>query len=86
VIPELPVRRVAPRRRPPRVRRPSSTQSSTRPKRTTVIQKLAVGIVDLVLILAIFHPAIVRSIFTSMPMTITELTATLTTATSGGAA
>ena len=84
MIPELPVRRVAPRRRPTRVRRPSSTQSSTRPKRTTVIQKLAVGIVDLVLIVAMFHPGIERSIFTSMPMTITDLTATVTT--SGGGA
>jgi len=86
VIPELPVRRVAPRRQAPRVRRPASSYSSTRPKRATVVQLALVGIVDLVLIVAMFHPAIVRSIFTSMPMTITVLSATLTTATSWGGA
>jgi hypothetical protein len=59
-------------------------QSTTRAKRTTVVQLVAVGIVDLVLIVAMFHPAIVRSIFTSMPMTITGLTAKVTTATSWG--
>jgi hypothetical protein len=51
-----------------------------------VVELVVVGIVDLVLIVAIFHPAIVRSIFTSMPMTITLLTPTLTTATSWGGA
>jgi len=51
-----------------------------------VVQLALVGIVDLVLIVAMFHPAIVRSIFTSMPMTITVLSATLTTATSWGGA
>jgi hypothetical protein len=51
-----------------------------------VVELVAVGIVDLVLILAICHPGIVRSIFTSLPMTITEPTATLTTATSWGGA
>jgi hypothetical protein len=51
-----------------------------------VVELVAVGIVDLVLILAICHPGNVRSIFTSLPMTITELSATLTTATSGGGA
>ncbi len=85
MIPELPVRRVA-RRGFPRVRRPASTQSTTRPKRTTVVKLMAVGIVDLVLIVAMFHPGIVRNIFTSMPMTITELSATVTTATSWGGA
>jgi len=84
VIPELPVRRVAPQRRAPRVRRPASSRSSTRVKRSTVVEMVAVGIVDLVLIVAMFHPAIVRSIFTSMPMTITQLTPTLRTATSWG--
>jgi hypothetical protein len=82
VIPELPVRRVAPQRRSPRVRRPASTQSSTRMKRSTVVQLAFAVIVDLVLIVAIFHPGIVRSIFTSMPMTVTELSAVVTTATS----
>jgi hypothetical protein len=51
-----------------------------------VVQLVVVGIVDLVLILAIFHPGIVRSIFTSLPMTITVLSATVTTATSWGGA
>jgi len=86
VIPELPVRRVAPQRRATRVHHPASTQSTTRPKRTTVMELVAVGIADLVLILAMFHPGIVRSIFTSMPMTITELSAAVTTATSWGGA
>ena len=86
MIPELPIRRVAPQRRAPRIRRPASTQSTTRPKCKTVVELVAVGIVDLVLILAIFHPAFVRSIFTSMPMTVTELSATVTTATSWGGA
>ena len=85
MIPELPVRRVA-RRGFPRVRHSASRQSTTRAKRTTVVELVAVGIVDLVLILAIFHPAFVRSIFTSMPMTIPVPTATLTTATSWGGA
>jgi hypothetical protein len=49
-------------------------------KRKTVVELVAVCIVDLVLIVALFHPGIVRSIFTSMPMTIPVLTATLTTA------
>ena len=86
MIPELPVRRVAPQRRSPRVRHPASTQSSTRMKRSTVVELVVVGIVDLVLILAIFHPGILRNIFTSMPMTIPVLTATLTTATNWGGA
>jgi hypothetical protein len=47
-----------------------------------VVELVAVGIVDLVLIVAMFHPGIVRSIFTSMPMSITVLTPTLTRATS----
>lgn len=81
MIPELPVRRVA-RRGAPRVRRPTSSQSSTRAKRTTVVQLAFVGIVDVVLIVAMFHPGIIRSIFTSLSMTITVLTPTLTTATS----
>jgi len=51
-----------------------------------VVQLAFVGIVDLVLIVAMFHPAIVRSFFTSMPMTVTVPTTTLTTATSGGGA
>jgi hypothetical protein len=85
VIPELPVRRVA-RRGLSRVRRSASTQSSTRAKRTTVVQLAFVGIVDLALIVAMFHPGIVRSIFTSMPMTITVLSATVTMATSWGGA
>jgi hypothetical protein len=51
-----------------------------------VVELVAVGIVDLVLIVAMFHPGIVRSIFTSMPMTVTELSATVTTATSWGGA
>ena len=80
MIPELPVRRVAPQRRAPRVRRVASPYSSTRTKRKAVMELVAVCIVDLVLIVAIFHPAIVRNIFTSMPMTIPVLTATLTTA------
>ena len=82
MIPELPVRRDAPQRRYARVRHSASRQSTIRPKRTTVVELVAVGIVDLVLIVAIFHPGIVRSIFTSMPMTVTELSATHTTATS----
>jgi len=86
MIPELPVRRVAPRRRAKRVHSAASSYSSATPKRTMVVQLAFVGVVDLVLILAIFHPGIVRSIFTSMPMTITELTATVTTVTSGGGA
>jgi hypothetical protein len=86
VIPELPVRRVAPQRRAPRVRNSASTHSPTRPKRTTAVQLALVGIVDLVLIVAMFHPAIVCSIFTSMPMTITVLSATATTAPSWGGA
>ena len=85
MIPELPVRRVA-RRGAPRVRHPASTQSSTSPKRTTVVQLAFVGIVDLVLIVAMFHPGIVRSIFTSLSMTVTQLSATVTTATSWGGA
>jgi len=86
VIPELPTRRVAPRRRTPRVRRPASWYSSRRPKRTTVVQLVVVGTIDLVLIVAMFHPGIVRSIVTSMPMTATELTAPISTVTSWGAA
>jgi hypothetical protein len=86
VIPELPVRRVAPQRRTPRVRHPASSYSSTRQMRNTVVQLVVVGIVDLVLIVAMFHPGIVRSIFTSLSMTITVLTPTLTTATSWGGA
>jgi hypothetical protein len=54
--------------------------------RKIVVELVAVGIVDLVLILAIFHPGIMRSIFTSMPMTVTELSATVTTATTWGGA
>ena len=81
MIPELPVRRVA-RRGARQPRRPASTQSTTRPKRTTVVELVAVGIVDLVLIVAMFHPGIVRSIFTSLSMTITVFT----TATSWGGA
>ena len=81
MIPELPVRLVA-RRGVPRVRRSASSYSSTRPKRTTVVQLVFVGIVDLVLIVAMFHPGIVRSIFTSLSMTITVFT----TATSWGGA
>ena len=86
MIPELPVRRVSPRRRAKRIRRPASSFWSTRPKRATVVQLAFVGIVDLVLIVAMFHPAIVRSIFTSMPMTITVPTAMLTPATGWGGA
>ena len=86
MIPELPLRRFAPQRGAPRVSRPASSYSSTRPTRTTVVQLAFVGLVDLVLIVAMFHPAIVRSIFTAMPMTITVITATLTTATSWGGA
>ena len=86
MIPELPVRRVAPRRRAPRVHSAASSESSTRAKRTTVVQLAFVGIVDLVLIVAMFHPGIVRSIFTSMPMTNTVRSATLTTAMSWGGA
>jgi hypothetical protein len=86
VIPDLPVRRVAPQRRAPRVRHPASTQSSTRPMRKTAVEVVAVGIVDLVLMVALFHPGIVRSIFTSLPMTVAELSATVTTATSWGGA
>jgi hypothetical protein len=85
VIPELPVRRVA-RRGGARVHRLASTQSTTRLKRKTVVELVAVCIVDLVLIVAMFHPGIVRSIFTSLPMTITVLSATVTTATSWGGA
>jgi hypothetical protein len=51
-----------------------------------VVQLALVGIIDLVLIVAMFHPAIVCSIFTSMPMTITVLSATATTAPSWGGA
>ena len=86
MIPELPVRRFAPQRRAKRVRRPASSSASTRAKRSTVVQLAFVGIVDLVLIVAMFHPGIVRSIFTSMPMAATVRTATVTTATSGGGA
>ena len=86
MIPELPVRHFAPKRRAPRVPRPAASSSSTRPKRTTVVQLAFVGVVDLVLIVAMFHPGIVRSIFTSMPMTNTVLSATATTATSWGGA
>ena len=86
MIPELPVRRFASRCRASRVRHSASSESSTRAKRTTVIQLAFVGIVDLVLIVAMFHPGIVRSIFTSMPMTATVRTATFTTATSWGGA
>ncbi len=86
MIPELPVRRVTPQRGASRVRRPPSTQSSTRAKRATVVQLAFVGLVDLVLIVAMFHPGIVRGIFTSMPMPITVLTATVATATSWGGA
>jgi hypothetical protein len=39
-------------------------QSLTAAKRKTVVEVVAVGIVDLVLIVAMFHPAFVRSIFT----------------------
>jgi len=49
-----------------------------------VVRLVVVGTIDLVLIVAMFHPGIERSIFTSMPMTITDLTATVTT--SGGGA
>jgi hypothetical protein len=51
-----------------------------------VVELVAVGIVDLILILAMFHPGIVRNIFTSMPMTMTVLTPTLTMATNWGGA
>ena len=54
--------------------------------RKTVVELVAVGIVDLILIVAMFHPGIVRSIFMSMPVTITVLSATVTTATSWGGA
>ena len=54
--------------------------------RKTAVEVVAVGIVDLVLMVALFHPGIVRSIFTSLPMTVTELSATATTATSWGGA
>ena len=54
--------------------------------RKTAVEVVAVGIVDRVLIVAMFHPGIVRSIFTSLPMTITVLSATVTTATSWGGA
>ena len=84
MIPELPVRRVAPRRRAKRVHSAASSYSSTRPKRATVVRLVVVGTIDLFLIVAMFHPGIERSIFTSMPMTITDLTATVTT--SGGGA
>jgi len=50
-----------------------------------VVQLAFVGIVDLVLIVAIFHPAIVRSIFTSMPMTINVPTAMISATSWGGA-
>ena len=80
MIPELPVRRVA-RRGAPRLRRLASSYSSTRTNRKTVVELVAVCIVDLILIVALFHPGIVRSIFTSMQMTIPVLTAT-----SGGGA
>jgi hypothetical protein len=50
------------------------------------VELVVVGIVDLVLILAMFNPGIVQSIFTSMPMTVTELSATVTMATSWGGA
>ena len=86
MIPELPVRRFAPKRRAPRVHSAASTQSSTRAKRATVVQLAFVGLVDLVLIVAMFHPGIVRGIFTSMPMTNTVRSATLTMATSWGGA
>ena len=86
MIPELPVRRVTPQRRSPRVRHPASSCLSTRAKRKTVVELVAVGIVDLVLIVAMFHSGIVRSIFTSLSMTITVLTPTLTTVTSWGGA
>ena len=86
MIPDLPVRRVAPQRGAPWVRRAAYSYSSTRPKRTTVVELVVVGIVDLVLILAMFNPGIVQSIFTSMPMTVTELSATVTMATSWGGA
>jgi hypothetical protein len=46
-----------------------------------VVELVAVCIVDLILIVALFYPGIVRSIFTSMQMTIPVLTAT-----SGGGA
>jgi len=51
-----------------------------------VVELVAVGIVDLVLILAMFHPAITRSFFASMPMTAKLLAKTISTATSGGGA
>jgi len=51
-----------------------------------VVQLAFVGLVDLVLIVAMFHPGIVRGIFTSMPMTNTVRSATLTMATSWGGA
>jgi hypothetical protein len=51
-----------------------------------VVQLVAVGVIDLVLIVAMFHPAIVCSFFASLPMTATVPTATVTTATSGGGA
>jgi hypothetical protein len=51
-----------------------------------VVELVAVGVIDLVLILAMFHPALTRSVFASMPMTATVLTATISTATSGGGA
>ena len=68
------------------MRHAASFRSTTRPKRTTVVELVLVGIVDLVLIVAMFHPGIVRSVFTSLSMTITVLTPTLTTATSWGGA
>ena len=86
MIPELPVRRFAPQRGAPRVRRPASSYSSKRRGRTAVVQLVAVGTIDLVLIVEMFHPATVRGIFTSMPMTITDLTATISSVTSWGAA
>jgi hypothetical protein len=51
-----------------------------------VVELVAVGVVDLVLIVAMFHPAITRSFFASVPMTATVPTATITAATSGGGA
>ena len=84
MIPELPPRRGAPQRRVPRVHSAASTQSSTRAKRTTVVELATVGVVDLVLILAMFHPGIVRGIFTSMP-TAATLRSAMVTMSGGGA-
>ncbi len=68
------------------MRRSLSSQSFTPPRGSIVLQLAVVGVIDLVLILAMLHPSLTRSLLASMPMATTVPTATISPTTSGGKA